>query len=224
MTEPSYVVMNSRQILDLTKKERECLDSARWVFCMNRFPEFWKVARFRPTVWMMGDTETTDDCDILINQIEALLRDRRELGSRMTQLYVCAESSWAIETRDHKDYEMVPITRYRRGHWSDDKQQFATSFFEPLYHRSTGCDLVNAAMILNPGGEIRLLGCQRGINTGHFYDPVPFEDRQPGVLIEAPMWACFKQAMEQGVKIVDCNKLHDESIPDVYGITRGTIL
>ena len=221
----SYVIGNSWQIRQLTHAERAALDEEPWVFACNLFPSNWRMAGFRPSVWVMGDTETAECQSLLRKELDAIRSDDH-FRQRLKHIFICAESP---EAREIVEKSGLPITLYRRGHSLQEGQQLAREISEQVYHHiSTLTDLVNFAWILNPQEEVRLYGCQYLTGPGHFYSPeYNLRDR---LLTRLPrfchelldhrfcgfttlLWQALADLRRQGVDLIDSNRAHGHRLP-----------
>lgn len=222
MQTPSYVLGNSWQLNQLTYQERKHLERSPFVFTCNAFLEHWRKIGVRPTHWMMGDSIDGDEhsCGIMERQLKVIIHDV-ELRDRLERIFICLESRFAADMVVKYGSCGLPITLYSLGSHIDFNQRWASSFYQPLYHLNTMLDLINAATILNPGGEVRIAGCQRGCGGGHFY--THRSESQDLEFPEIRMWEAFP-VIKSHVRIVDCNSWHDSRIEDVYGVPRGSIL
>jgi len=214
----SIVVGNSWQLSQINEEDRVFLDSEPYVFCCNEFLEHWRLIGFRPTVWMMGDCFNHEICIEMRTQLKVLNTDH-VLRERLKHYYLCLESERAANIAREVG---APVTLYTRGWYENLHQRLAKNIFEPLYHLNTMMDLINMALIMNPTGEIRLIGCQRGLGTGHFYDGgkrTTEQEQFPEIL----MWDALAKLYRQSVPLVDCNPEHSALIPDIYNVPRGTL-
>ena len=222
LTSASFVIGSSWQLKQLSVDERDFLDRAPFVLVCNRFPEHWRKVGFRPTLWAMGDTDGPEGCAVLKEQLTAIRQDS-ELRERLRHLWVCCESPQAHSIVAECE---LPVTLYRRGNWTHRDQQLATIPDETIYHfGSTLTNLVNLALILNPGREVRITGCQHGRRCGHFYD-----DGQESVhalttfgYVVQRMWQAFADLQRRGTRIVDCNFEHEE-LPGEFRLPRRGLL
>lgn len=220
---PSYVLGNSWQLNRLSAQERAALDREPFVLTCNYFPDHWRKIGFRPTAWVFGDSYDDATCRILASRLE-VIRSDPELRERLQYLFVCSESHQAVEIVDQCD---LPIIRYDRGHWDLRGQPLATSLTERIYHYgSTLTDVVNIALLVNPGQEVRLCGCQYGHRYGYFYhSPEEHESTPPiySVVVER-MWQGFNDMHQAGINLLDCNFEHGPVIPIGYQLPRGSLL
>lgn len=226
--EPSYVIGNSWQLLKLTDEERRYLDSARFVFTCNYFAEHWRKAGFRPTHWTFGDTMDQAGCDILKSQLDAIRNDP-ELQERLKHIFVCDDSGYALDKSMAEQVRQIvadsglPITMYRREEREKDNRGFAHSIHQPFWRCGTLLDAFNQALIMNPGNPIRLLGCQLGKHTGHFYNG-PDTDSDPLQIVSWAMWNAIQFAVDSGIEVIDCNFEHHPDHEVNFRILRGSVI
>jgi hypothetical protein len=218
MATPSYVIGNSWQLNLLMPEERAHLDAQPWVFVCNEFPLYWRRAMFRPSVWALGDTHNARGVEICARVIEAWQADAILL-EKMAHRYVALESRGAIERLTGS-----PVRIYRRADPGNGSQAIGADLDATIFHFGTTLsDLLNLAVLLNPGGEIRLLGCQWGIRFQHFYADAHARKPAPGDRhFLARQWAGFEYFRRQGHEVVDCNHHHDAEPP--FGIPRKGVL
>lgn len=216
---PSFVVGNSWQLHRLSHHERDALDREPYVFVCNLFPQHWRRIGFRPTGWIMGDTYNPQGCEVLANQLETVRTDD-ELASRLKHLFVCIESPPAAKIIAASD---LPVTEYRRGDWKRRGQTLSPSLDEPFFHfGSTLTNALNLSRILNPGGEVRLLGCQYGNQGGHFYETEEGVEDNSTLFTEVVtrMWQGFSDLARDGIELFDCNWEHSSKMPDDFRLPR----
>lgn len=216
---PSYVIGNSWQLNSLSDDEKAALDQEPFVFVCNLFPQHWKHLGFRPTVWAMGDTYNPPGCEILSRQLDAI-REDEVLRARLRHMFVCIESPAA---KDIVAKSTLRVTLYSRGDWTRREQKLATSLDETIYHfGSTLTDVVNLALILNPGNEVRLIGCQYGNRSGHFYNSQTgtTSNHHNFPVVVNRMWQGFSDMARAGVELFDCNGEHSPEMPEEYRLPR----
>ena len=223
---PSYVVGSSYSLADLSDDERKHLDTAPWVFACNSFLSHWEAAGFRPTVWCYGDNHSIVNVQDMEIELATYAEDVL-LQQRLVHTFVAAEE-YPKQAQAAICHWGLPVRTYRRGQpWNLD-QGPATDLDGKIYHcGSTLTNLVNFAAILNPGQDIRLIGCEYGFGFGHFW-----EGECPARGQGLPFWRRVKNAMWTGLyelhhrwgyPLVDCNT-HPNPLPKEFRIPTGKLL
>ena len=227
MGSPSYVIGNSRAVLDLTDAQRRTLDTAPWVFTCNFFPEHWRAAGFRSTFWLYGDNHNEHCAGLLRRQLMNIPTDP-ELCARLRHVWVCVEDDPELVTAAILD-SGVPARTYTRGLPWLPKGQPARKLGDSVFHQgSTLTNCVNFAWLLNPGQPIYLFGNECGGPFGHFWEPA---ERLFVNQSDADFWGHVLRRMWLGIHdlhttwdypIVDCNR-HGAPLPDGITLPVGTI-
>jgi len=214
----SYVVGNSRALLELSIDDVFRLDREPWVFACNHFLAHWKIVGFRPSVWLWGDNQHAKCVEWAAEQFRAWVVDPA-LQARTTRLFAAVEE-YPRELELAVQHYAVPVRLLRRGQPWQREQTPASRLEEPIYHHgSTLTDLVNMAWILNPGEEIRVIGNEYDGPFGHFYDPgaVNYADERAGEFwgaVQAAMWTGLGDLRHlHGLPILDCNPSHGRQPP-----------
>jgi len=212
---PSYVLGNSWQLKYLTLAERKHLDRAPWVFCVNHFPEHWRLLGFRPTCWMLLDTHTPQMCALLRRQLDVIRSDTL-LRSRLLRLFV-SETAALPEIRRIVEQSGLPVSWFTT-HCSLPVVLRGMSWRQPPYslyhHASVLTAAAHLACILNPGAEVRLAGCQYLTRPGYFYDIDHGRIAWPGYLdVTCGQWAGFSNLRNCGADLIDCNLEHGDVVP-----------
>lgn len=232
----SYVIGNSWQVLRLTHAERAVLDNEPWVFTCNLFPSNWRIAGFRPSVWVFGDTHNASGRSALLKELNAIQSDEY-FRQRLKHILICTESAEAEEIIARFD---LPITLYCRGLPLQTDQQIGLDLTQQIFHyASTLTDMVNIAWILNPRQEIRVFGCQFMTGPGHFYEPGP-ESREglfahcvtvfreffdvPYCNFTGKLWDGLSSLRQQGIDLVDSNLAHGKRLPNRCRLPRKPLI
>lgn len=193
-----YVIGNSRQVLQFSDSFRAFLDGRPDVFVVNHFPTNWRLAGFRPGVWVWGDTYNDAE-------VEACRQALRAIRSPELAHVRCFVSVTSERVRVPDQLAgILGVTFYRRHDWLDRDQRVARSLGETIFHfGSTLTDACNLAAILHPGEPIYLFACPYRSVQGHFYDvPGPAKEYQASY---DEQWRGFAMLRDFGVLLVNCN-------------------
>jgi len=221
-----FVLGSSRRMSELTQEERAVLDSVDNVAVLNMFICYWDVLGVRPTHWAHMDCYDPKDVDNLYTELLAIKEDKI-LASRLIYRFVNCRDT-AIEVDGFLTELGVEVSRFRRGYYFERREGPADEFGRAMLQcGSSITGLINIMHILNPGSEIRLVGCEYGHDPGHFYDlpgQVTGMDDDAYKAMRDRMWEGFGILSEFGVNIVDCNKAHDYDIPVQWELPRKELL
>lgn len=223
----SYILGSSPDLLELTDGQRRFLDSAPWVFGCNKWLTHWRAVAIRPSVWVWGDNHAAFLVDQAEEQFHALATDR-ELAERPRRCFAAIESERRLlELAIRRAGVQDRVELYRRGQPWERKQEPSQSLYGQIYHyASTLTDLVNLAWILNPGGDIVLLGCPQTDGSGHFWEPsAPLANGQTIEFwrrVKSSMWDGLEDLRQRGLPIKDANLLRG-SVPPPRSLPRGSV-
>ncbi len=230
----SYVFGNAPALLELTNRERKLLDASPQVAVLNDFPPHWRIAGFRPTVWVVGDCFNMQCRMLFRERMEAASKDSA-LFERLHTLFLCPE------TLDGNEADMqellasiasfmptVTVRLYRRGNWEAKHQTVATNFNQTMVHAgSTLTDAINLMAIQNPGEPVRIAGCPYQGRHGYFYETSAYENTEEAIFLSAKsrllMWESFADMRAQGIDLIDCNSVHGADIPPELRLPRDTL-
>jgi len=220
-----YVAGCSPQVSYLSSAQRRHLDSAEYVFCVNRFPLHYRQAGFCPTHWAQMDCWGDSAVDSA-RQVFHLLRTDARLRRRMATRYVnCRDSDERIK-RLLTDAGF-PVTRFLRGYYAERHRPISDSLDLPMLQAGSSLTgAANLAYTLCSRAEIRVFACEYGPPGAvlHFYDP-PDAAPTPWLGDEdfrRRMWEGFALLRAGGVNLVDSNLYHDDLPP--YHLPRRDLL
>lgn len=230
----SYVFGNSPHLLQLTARERTRLDQSPSVAVLNGFPPHWRLAGFRPTVWIVGDCYDAFCRDLLRERMTAAAKDPA-LFQRLHTLFLCPETldggEADMKALIHSIRSVMPtvtVRLYNRGHWEDTHQTIATAFDQPMLHRGSSLtDAINIMALLNPNQPVRIAGCPYKGPQGYFYETPAFETTEDALALSAKsrllMWDAFVDMRRQGIYLLDCNRHHGGRIPPALRLPRARL-
>ena len=225
--QPSYVIGSSGQVNDLTEAERKHLDAAPWVFTVNSFLSHWEIAGFRPSAWIFGDNNRSDLVDEAALELSVIANDVL-LIQRLRHVFLAVEE-YEREIRQAAMDWGIPAKFFRRGQPWAKGQVLADSLDGRIYHYgSTLTNAVNLAAILNPGGEIRLFGCEYAFNSDHFWQPErwwhPHSKEQAfWIKVKQTLWRGYRSLYDNGVPLLDCCRSHTD-LPAELRLPTGNLL
>ncbi len=227
MSKSSYVIGNSYSLANLSEAERRHLDTEPWVFGLNSFLSHWKVAGFRPSVWIWGDNNSATNVREFGCECKAWSEDW-SLVERITHAFAAKEDFPAEALAMARQWG-VPVKWYRRGQPWHLGQALATNRTDLIYHcGSTLTNAVNFAWLLNPGQPICIIGNEWGDGFGHFWEGKVDRCRGRRLAfwrnVKEYMWAGLRELHDRdGLPIIDCNE-HPEPLPDELRLPVGRLL
>lgn len=182
----SYILGSGASLAQLTTAEREFLSKQPFVFAMNKYLMYWDIIGVHPSHYVQADTHWPAYA-VVQRAAERLPELNRApvfcLYGNYFRYFI--NQPWPLKLKNYR--WLRRIRRQGRGypvrfltlpevlyfdhvHWTDGPQQWADSLDEPLYiYRGSLALVLNLATLLNPGGDIYLLGVD--MNTPEsFYD------------------------------------------------------
>lgn len=214
----SYILGNSWSLNLIHKDNLRKIDDCEDVYVTNYFPRYYQRLNARPSVWIWGATSEIKFYHILQNLINDIDKDSY-LTEKLHTLMIPVSHPVFKDIKSSK----LRIVYYNRYKHDDENQIIANSLNDTVFHYGNVLsDAINIAHIDNPKNKIKILGCPYSRFFQYFY-----ENKSKGWTEESNekfvnvQWDGFKQMMNQGVNIIDCNNICESNT--TYNIPTGEI-
>jgi hypothetical protein len=152
-----FIICTGPSLLDITIEEKYYINNSPHI-CVNRYPVFWKLIGIKPKKYIFLDDNKNKE--IAYNSI--LNNESLDMITYRQNKYIFDQQNSNLENRCKINYTLVNMNRNRKKF--ADRMNSSTS----LFWSSILGSAVNAATILYPKINIKILGMDGGSST-HFW-------------------------------------------------------